>query len=304
MMALNSIERIMDLAELEPETSGTQIPPPDWPRQGLLEFKNVTAQYRKGLPEVLKQLNFTINAGEKIGVVGRTGSGKSSLLLTIFRIIPLIGDSQIIIDGVDASTIPLEQLRSKVAAIPQEPVLFAGTVRTNIDPFEVTDKETLRKGLEMCHLTKPLEELRMKQQTAGAGVPNMDGSAKGDLDILDVRLTDGDLSVGQKQLLCLARAVARNAKVIVLDEATSSVDVHTDAKIQETIRTAFREATIITVAHRLNTIMDSDRILVLDQGNLVEFDTPKALLADENSVFAGLAAEASDYDASGPSPPV
>jgi ABC-type multidrug transport system fused ATPase/permease subunit len=180
----------------------------------------------------------------------------------------------------------LENLRSRVSAIPQEPVLFSGTVGQNLDPFDTVDKGQLREALRLCHLDEPLEKLRAAKSTAEAPIT----------DLLEITVGDSDLSVGQKQLLCLARAVSRNLRILVLDEATSSVDAHTDQLIQETIRTVFKSCTVITVAHRLNTIMDSDRVLVLDGGRVAEFDAPSVLLERPDSMFANLAQEAAMHE--------
>ena len=278
MMSLNSVERLMEYCELPAEPNGSQAAPQDWPAQGAIEFRNLTAQYRPGLPNVLEGVSLNIKPGEKIGVCGRTGSGKSSMLLTIFRLLPILEGSEVLIDNIDTASMPLEQLRSHLSAIPQEPTLFNGTVRENLDPFKAQQDERLVEALAECHLKQALEE------KLPAGATN----------ILDMKLTDKDLSTGQKQMMCMARAVARNMKILVLDEATSSVDVHTDALIQQTIRTVFKACTVITVAHRLNTIMDSDRILVLDQGRVAEFATPAQLLADSNSLFSRLVSEAAD----------
>lgn len=295
VLSLNSIERMNEYCKLEGEPNGPTSPPADWPQTGAVELSNVTAQYRHGLPNVLNNVSFSIQSGEKIGVCGRTGSGKSSLLLTLFRLVPILGESKLTISGVDTASMPLECLRSKLSAIPQEPVLFSGTVAENLDPFNTVPRERLREALDRCHLRDPLEKLLKSKDEKEAPESG---------DILDIIVGDGDLSVGQKQLLCLARAVSRNMKVLVLDEATSSVDVHTDQMIQQTIRQVFEHSTVITVAHRLNTIMDSDRVLVLDCGRVVEFDAPATLLRSPESAFAKLVQEAAlhDEELNAPSP--
>jgi len=297
-LALNSIERLTEYSTLEPEKEGPHVPPATWPENGKIVFEHVCARYRPELPLALSNISFEILGGEKIGVVGRTGSGKRSLLLTVFRLIPLEPGSQLIIDDVDTASMPLENLRSKISAIPQEPVIFSGNVRDNLDPFHESTDKNLVHALELCHL---YENLRLKTDAEFAKnwkeIENEDPQAREKREEemknpLDLQLKESSLSVGEKQLLCLARALQRNQKILVLDEATSSVDPHTDKIIQETIRTAFATCTVITVAHRLNTIMDSDRILVLDKGNVVEFDAPGKLQAIEGGHFARLVAEA------------
>jgi ABC-type multidrug transport system fused ATPase/permease subunit len=276
-LALNSIERITEYSALPAESEGHEEPPAEWPVKGDIEFDHITAQYRPGKPFVLKDVSVKINAGEKIGVVGRTGSGKSTLLLTVFRLIPLLDRSSLKIDGVDTATMPLATLRNKLSAIPQEPVLFTGTVRENLDPFGTVEDSRLRDALQQANL-EPL----LTGKAVEAGID----------DYLSLPLEDSSLSVGEKQLLCLARALARNQRILVLDEATSSVDPHTDSLIQSTIRTAFAHCTVLTVAHRLNTIMDSDRILVLDNGNVAQYDSPERLLDVPHGIFARLVADA------------
>ena len=290
MLSLNSIERLHEYCALPREATGENHPEEEWPKTGHVELQNLSARYRPGLPLVLRNVNVHFQSGEKIGVCGRTGSGKSSLLLTLFRLIPFEDGSKLLIDGVDTSSISLDLLRGKLSAIPQEPVLFSGTVRENLDPFGTTDAATLTQALEMCHLVPPLQALLDTKA-------EKDKPADG---ILGLTIRDGDLSVGQKQLMCLARAVSRNVRVLVLDEATSSVDVHTDQLIQKTIRTAFKQCTVITVAHRLNTIMDSDRVLVLDRGEVCEFDAPGKLMENPESVFANLVAEAQNEEEESP----
>lgn len=300
MLALNSIERLLEYCEIKPEKNGDLVPPENWPETGTIEFQDVSAQYRPHLPLVLHHLSLTIKSGEKIGICGRTGSGKSSLLLSLFRMIPFSKNSSIKIDGVDTSSMSLECLRSKMSAIPQEPVLFAGTIRSNLDPFATVQDEKLLNAIRLCHLEEPLRKLLEKPTATKPGGHPQEESTAAAVDkvktedataILNVTVGDSDLSVGQKQLLCLARAISRDMKVLVLDEATSSVDVHTDQLIQKTIRTVFKDCTVLTVAHRINTILDSDRILVLKDGTVTEFDTPTALLDNPDSIFAHLVEE-------------
>lgn len=218
---------------------------------------------------VLKGINFAARSQEKIGIVGRTGAGKSSLTLALFRLIESAG-GKIVIDEIDISQIGLHSLRSRLTIIPQDPVLFSGSLRMNIDPFKTYPDHAIWMALEQSHL-----KTFVKGLTEG----------------LDFKIQEGgeNLSVGQRQLVCLARALLRKTKVLILDEATAAIDFETDDLIQDTIRTQFNDCTILTIAHRLNTIMDSDRIIVLDQGMIAEFDSPENLLANTNSIFYGMA---------------
>lgn len=212
-------------------------------------------------PAVLKNLNFVIQPKEKVGIVGRTGAGKSSLISALFRLTEVQG--AIVIDEIDTKNLGLHDLRSKISIIPQEPVLFSGTMRKNLDPFdEFTDND----------LWKALEEVELKQ-----AVTDLAGG-------LSSKMSEGgsNFSVGQRQLVCLARAIVRNNKILVLDEATANVDPQTDALIQKTIRNKFSDCTVLTIAHRLNTVMDSDKVLVMDAGIMVEFEHPHILLQNEN----------------------
>jgi ABC-type multidrug transport system fused ATPase/permease subunit len=213
-------------------------------------------------------VNIDIVPREKIGIVGRTGAGKSSLILSLFRIIEATSGS-IEIDGIDISQIGLRDLRSSLSIIPQDSQVFEGTIRQNLDPLGVHTDDRLWRVLEMSHLKEH--------------VLAMDGG-------LDATLAEGgtNLSAGQRQLMCLGRALLHKSSILVLDEATASVDVQTDKLVQETIRSAFKDHTIVTIAHRLNTILDSDRVLVLDRGKVAEFDTPHNLLQNPDSLFFSL----------------
>ncbi|KAG0166831.1 hypothetical protein DFQ30_006735 [Apophysomyces sp. BC1015] len=268
-----SVERIKEYIDLPTEKYGSiRGVNPMWPEKGLIEFKDYSTRYRPGLDLALRNLSFVVAPREKIGIVGRTGAGKSSLSLSLFRIVEAAKGS-IIIDGVDISSLRLFDLRSRLTIIPQDPVLFAGTVRENLDPFEAHDDVQLWHALQLAHLHDHVSKL--------------DGKLNG------VVLEGGEnFSVGQRQLICLARALLRRTTILILDEATAAIDVETDAIIQETIRRQFSNCTILTIAHRINTVMDSDRILVLDKGNIAEFDSPEKLLADKNSIFYSLSKEA------------
>ncbi|VDO37669.1 unnamed protein product [Haemonchus placei] len=241
-------------------------PEPGWPWLGGVNFVDYSTRYREGLDLVLKGISADVNEGEKIGIVGRTGAGKSSFALALFRLIePSSG--KIVIDGVDISKIGLHDLRSNITIIPQDPVLFSGTLRFNLDPFRRNSDFEIWKALEVAHL-KPF-------------ISSLHGA-------LDYEISEGgeNISVGQRQLVCLARAVLRNARVLVLDEATAAVDVTTDSLIQTTIRQEFTQSTVFTIAHRLNTIMEYDRVMVLENGRIIEFDSPQTLLEDRDSAFA------------------
>lgn len=252
--------------------AGAETTPSGWPSSGTITLTNLEMRYRPETPLVIKGLNVKIDGGSRIGVVGRTGSGKSSLLLTLLRIVEPANVSEdeyqapIIIDGIDILRIGLKDLRSKIGIIPQNPVLFSGTVRSNMDPFgEHTDGD-IWDALDGCNMRSVIEEL-----TALLDAPV---SENGD-----------NFSQGQRQLLCLGRALLKQCRILLLDEATSSVDYETDKVIQQTLRVAFAGCTVITIAHRVNTIMDSDKILVMSDGRAEEFGAPMDLLADKTSVF-------------------
>ncbi|EAT35435.1 AAEL012386-PA [Aedes aegypti] len=256
-----SVERVSEYMSLPVESSQETAPDcrpkGNWPNQGMIEFINVNLRYSEEEETVLKDLNFSILAKEKIGIVGRTGAGKSSLIQALFRLAPYEG--VIRIDGVDIQTLGLRDLRSKISIIPQDPVLFSGTLRSNLDPFEKSDDVDLWSALDQVQLKQVVDSL------AGG---------------LNCKISDGgnNLSMGQRQLVCLARAILRNNRILVLDEATANVDSETDDLIQATIREKFADCTVLTIAHRLHTIMDSDRVMVMDAGRVVEFGHPYDLL--------------------------
>ncbi|XP_062546104.1 multidrug resistance-associated protein 1 isoform X7 [Armigeres subalbatus] len=270
-----AVERIKEYGETQQEAAW-ELPnsnlPRDWPEQGRVEFQDFQVRYREGLELVLKGISFAVEGGEKVGIVGRTGAGKSSLTLALFRIIESAG-GKIVIDGQDISQLGLHALRSRLTIIPQDPVLFSGTLRINLDPFNIHKDDDVWKALEHAHLKSFVKGL-----TAGI---NHEVSEGGE-----------NLSVGQRQLICLARALLRKTKVLILDEATAAVDLETDDLIQRTIRTEFKDCTVLTIAHRLNTIMDSDKVIVLDRGQISEFAAPSELLQNKSSAFYSMAKDA------------
>lgn len=283
---LMSVERVLEYTQVIPEPNlrdrgkfakktekQIALPanaPKNWPTDGMIRFRSVYLKYVEEDPPILKGLNLIINPGEKIGIVGRTGAGKSSLIAALFRLAKIEGVLEI--DGIDTGSICLEDLRRNISIIPQDPVLFSGTLRRNLDPFnEFTDKA----------IWEVLEEVELKDAVVTTGTG------------LESRVLDrgSNYSVGQKQLVCLARAILRNNKILMLDEATANVDPQTDALIQHTIRKKFAKCTVLTIAHRLNTIMDSDKVLVMDKGRMAEFDHPYILLQNSYSQFKSLVKE-------------
>ncbi|XP_034989512.1 ATP-binding cassette sub-family C member 5 isoform X2 [Zootoca vivipara] len=271
-----SVERIdhyIKTLSLEaPARIKNKAPPPDWPQEGEVIFENAEMRYRENLPLVLKKVSFTIKPKEKIGIVGRTGSGKSSLGMALFRLVELSGGC-IKIDGVKINDIGLADLRSKLSIIPQEPVLFSGTVRYNLDPFTQYSEEQIWDALERTHMKDCISQMPMKLES-------------------EVMENGENFSVGERQLLCIARVLLRRCKILILDEATAAMDTETDLLIQETIREAFADCTMLTIAHRLHTVLGSDRIMALMQGQVMEFDTPSVLLSNENSRFYAMFAAA------------
>ncbi|ERL92721.1 hypothetical protein D910_10031 [Dendroctonus ponderosae] len=293
---MTSVERVIEYNSIESEgdleSSPEKKPPKTWPSEGKIEFKHVSLRYFASDPPVLEDLCFAIESKEKIGIVGRTGAGKSSLINALFQLSDTTGS--ILIDDVDITQIGnfllnqagrvclanaelfagLHDLRPQISIIPQEPVLFSGTMRKNLDPFDDFSDIELWSVLDEVELKEVVEELpaglssQMSEVLWGLGGANF--------------------SVGQRQLVCLARAILRNNKVLVMDEATANVDPQTDALIQQTIRRKFKDCTVLTIAHRLNTVMDSDKILVMDAGTVKEFDRPFVLLQDKTGVLYGM----------------
>uniref|UniRef100_A0A4W4EQU7 ATP-binding cassette, sub-family C (CFTR/MRP), member 3 n=1 Tax=Electrophorus electricus TaxID=8005 RepID=A0A4W4EQU7_ELEEL len=269
-----AVERVKEYSETPSEAPWeveNKKPPNEWPPEGNVEFADYSVRYREGLELVLRNISLKVKGGEKIGIVGRTGAGKSSMTLCLFRLLEA-ASGEIIIDGVKIAEIGLHDLRSKLTIIPQEPVLFSGTLRMNLDPFEKYSDDDIWNVLKLSHLHKFVSNQPAK---------------------LDLECSEGgeNLSVGQRQLVCLARALLRKSRILILDEATAAIDLETDDLIQSTIRTQFEDCTVFTIAHRLNTIMDYTRVLVLDKGQIAEFDTPTNLIA-QKGIFYGMVKDA------------
>uniref|UniRef100_A0A8C1G117 Uncharacterized protein n=1 Tax=Cyprinus carpio carpio TaxID=630221 RepID=A0A8C1G117_CYPCA len=269
-----AVERVREYAEIENEAPWitSNRPPDDWPTAGNIGLDNYKVRYRPELELILHGITCDIASTEKIGIVGRTGAGKSSLTNCLFRIIEA-SEGRILIDGIDISTLGLHDLRSRLTIIPQDPVLFSGTLRMNLDPFEKSSDEEIWSVLELAHLKDYVRGLP-------AGLQH------------EVSEGGENLSVGQRQLLCLARALLRKSRILILDEATAAVDLETDDLIQNTIRREFSHCTVLTIAHRLNTILDSSRVMVLDSGKIVEFDSPSVLLNNQQGHFYSMAKDA------------
>uniref|UniRef100_A0AAQ5ZNX8 ABC-type glutathione-S-conjugate transporter n=1 Tax=Amphiprion ocellaris TaxID=80972 RepID=A0AAQ5ZNX8_AMPOC len=263
-----SVERVNEYADTAKEASwcieGSSLPQA-WPQKGTIEFQDYGLQYRKGLELALKGITLNIQEREKVGLVGRTGAGKSSLALGIFRILEA-AKGKIFIDGVNIAEIGLHDLRSRITIIPQDPVLFSGSLRMNLDPFDTYTDEEVWSSLELAHLKNFVSNLPDKL--------NYECSEGGE-----------NLSLGQRQLVCLARALLRKTKILVLDEATAAVDLETDTLIQSTIRTQFEDCTVLTIAHRLNTIMDYTRVIVMDRGHISEMDSPANLISQRGQFY-------------------
>jgi ABC-type multidrug transport system fused ATPase/permease subunit len=268
---MSSVGQLVYYGKVQPEAPfeiPEKKPAEEWPTKGQIKFRNIELKYQKFGVSVLKNVNLTIYPQEKIGIVGRTGSGKSTLLISLLRIVePCNG--VITIDDLDVSQIGLHDLRNKIAIIPQEPVMFVGTIRSNLDPFNKCTDDEIWKALDAVFLGEKLRQTPSKLETA-------------------VTENGKSVSQGQRQLLCIARAILSKAKVLVLDEATASLDAQTDLMIQEAIKKNFGELTMLTIAHRLNTIIESDRVLVMDAGCVVEFDEPIKLLQNSEGIFRSL----------------
>ncbi|KAG1687446.1 Canalicular multispecific organic anion transporter 1 [Nymphon striatum] len=268
-----SAERVLEYSNLPSESCwNKETPSFDWLKEGKIEFCSYSSRYHKHLDLSLRNITCCIYPGEKIGICGRTGAGKTSLSLALFRIIEA-AEGRILIDGFDISCLGLHDLRSKLTIIPQVPTIFSGTLKQNIDPFEEYDELDIWRALKQSHMKSFVSSLKdgLQFQVCEDGT---------------------NLSVGQRQLMCMTRALLRKTKILILDEATAAVDVETDKIIQETIRNEFKECTILTIAHRLNTIMDSSRVMVLEHGEIAEFDSPSRLLMNKDTIFYRLAKDA------------
>ncbi|XP_004491490.1 ABC transporter C family member 3-like [Cicer arietinum] len=270
-----SVERMLQYTNIPSEPplvlEEENRPDPSWPSYGEVDVRNLQVRYAPHLPLVLRGLTCTFRGGLRTGIVGRTGSGKSTLIQTLFRLVePTAGE--VIIDGINISTIGLHDLRSRLSIIPQDPTMFEGTVRSNLDPLEEYTDEQIWEALDKCQLG---DEVRKKEGKLDSAV-----SENGD-----------NWSMGQRQLVCLGRVLLKKSKILVLDEATASVDTATDNLIQQTLKQHFSDSTVITIAHRITSVLDSDMVLLLSQGRIEEYDSPTTLLEDKSSSFAKLVAE-------------
>lgn len=287
-MNMNSAERLQEFIDVEqeapyeiPETE----PSPDWPLKGAIEVENVSLRYAPELPRVIKDISFSIEPNNKVGIVGRTGAGKSTIITAFFRFLdPEQG--RIVIDGVDITKIGLRNLREAITIIPQDPTLFAGTIRSNLDPFNRYDDDLIFRALKRVNLIG-------EEESAGSGAENVNKFLNLDSNVAE---GGGNLSQGERQLVCLSRSLLKNPKIMLLDEATSSIDYKLDSIIQRTIREEFSNSTIVTIAHRLRTIIDYDKILVMDAGRVVEYDNPYVLIANKDSLFYSMCLNSGELD--------
>ncbi|KAA1073985.1 hypothetical protein PGTUg99_028716 [Puccinia graminis f. sp. tritici] len=283
----NSMERIHEYLGVDQEPKNGIQPPAAWPsKQGTIEVEGLTARYAPHLPPVLKSVSFSVKAGEKIGICGRTGSGKSTLALSFFRFIEAEA-GRIVIDGLDISKLDLASLRSRLTIIPQESVLFSATIRWNLDPFSEHDDSRIWDALRRVGMAAPSFELSPNGSNAADAPPDSNSTGQ-DLQFitsLDMEVKEGgkNFSTGQRQLLAIARAILKleNSALLILDESTASLDAESDEKIQATIRSEIGNSTILCIAHRLKTIIDYDKVLVLSDGEVLEFDEPWKLLLDD-----------------------
>lgn len=255
---MTSVERVMEYTKLQPEKNdGLEVQ--KWPNKGEIQYKNVSLTYTNSHEKVLKNINFDVESKQKIGIVGRTGAGKSSIISTLFRLYEYEGE--IIIDGVEIKTLNLKFLRNHISIIPQDPIMFSGTVRSNVDPLGLYTDEDIWRALHKIHLDTTVSNL-------------------------DSNIEDINFSTGQRQLICVARAIIKKNKIVVLDEATANMDPETEDMIQKIINDNFSQCTVFIIAHRLQSILDCDKVMVLDIGQIVEFDNPRVLVDNPNSLFS------------------
>ncbi|KAE8326526.1 P-loop containing nucleoside triphosphate hydrolase protein [Aspergillus sergii] len=287
----NAVERIVEYTQIETEHQDGMDAPAGWPTKGEIEANDLVVGYTPELPPVLRGLSFLIKSNEHVGIVGRTGSGKSSLTLALLRFLEARSGS-LHIDGMDISRLRLSALRSKIAIIPQDPVIFSGTLRSVLDPFDQYTDSELLAALAKVHLRPSTDD---EQNSELEGTDEDCNNAALSLSS-PISERGKNLSQGQRQLVCLAQALLSRPKILIMDEATSSIDMSTDALIQQTIRQEFRDSTLMVIAHRLSTVVDFDRIMVLGEGRIAEFDTPAALLRNEGGPFWTLVDKSGERD--------
>lgn len=288
-MDMNSLERVSEYCDIPTESTSGHVPPADWPTEGRIEIDNLSVAYSPDGPPVLKDISFTVPAGSRVDIVGRTGAGKSSLTLALFRFLEA-RTGTITIDGLDTSTLSLPSLRSRIAIIPQHPVLWLGTVRSNLDPFETYTDEELLDALRRVNLISSPSP----PSPSPASPPSYSSSAAASssppppphhqhqtLNLLTpLAPAASNLSLGQRQLLSLARALLLRPKILVMDEATSAVDMETDALVQRTIRREMRGCTLLVIAHRVATVKDFDAVVKVEGGRVAAWGKPDEVLGD------------------------
>ncbi|KAI8867045.1 hypothetical protein GQ42DRAFT_150094 [Ramicandelaber brevisporus] len=283
---MSSVERLEQYAdELKSECSlprmndGKHAAPPGWPSNGAIDFDHIQMRYRPDLPFALDDFTTAIKPGERVAIIGRSGSGKSSVVNVLFRMMPIDGGS-VAIDGIDTGSLDVRTLRSALAIIPQQPALFSGSLRLNLDPgMRLVTSSSLSSSASTSEddaLWAALERVELRHV-----VEKLPGG-------LDAPIDKGTFSTGQSQLLCLARTLLAQSKVLVMDEASANLDGHTEELVQQIVRREFADCTIIAIAHRLDTVIDSDRIIVMDGGRIIESGSPHNLLANSQSAFRQL----------------
>ncbi len=279
-MGMNAIERIDEYCHLDPEKPSLSSfrPPPGWPRNGKIHVENLCLKYPSRDELTLKNVSFRVPSGKRLGIIGRTGSGKSSLVNALFRIVEPVPRSVLEIDGVDVLSLGLQEYRSRLSIIPQEPTLFTGTVRSQLDPSGQSNggDASMWRALELADLADFIRSLR------------------GQLDH-PVKPGGENFSVGQRQLLCLARALLHASSILIMDEATANVDHETDRKIQNMVRRTFH-GTLLCVAHRLKTVANYDLVMVMEAGEVIEFDTPRNLLKKQGGKFYSMAKISGEFE--------
>ena len=325
---MNAVERIQEYIDVDQEAAARipeTAPAANWPSQGAVEFIDYSTRYRSDLDSVLKGVTFKIQAGEKIGVVGRTGAGKSSMALALFRGLEA-ETGKILIDGVNIGLIGLQDLREAITIVPQDPTLFTGTMRSNLDPFEMFTDEEIFQALRRVQLVSDIpngsgtstpDNISRAPTEVGQSPPPANSDANGTISSdstlaraetntkdnknifmnlsTPIAESGSNLSQGQRQLLCLARALLKSPRVLVMDEATASIDYATDTRIQNTLR-ELKNHTLITIAHRLQTIVDYDKVLVLDRGEVIEYDDPWTLMKKEDGSFRSMCDTSGQFD--------